>query len=819
MLRNYFTLALRNFWRHKLLSLINVLGLVIGISSSLVIYLIVQYHFSFDKFHPDLNCIYRVVTDTRFAGEEYHNSGVSAPLYKAVREEATGVEQSAGFFTLYSADIQVPVNGKKESLFFKTEGNIVFADANYFQLFPHRWLSGNMESLQNPFQVVISEKAAKKFFPNTAYNEIIGRQIIYNDSITTSVVGVVNDWSQNSDFTFNQFISLATMKATGLKNNFGLESWGSTNSSSQLFIKLAKGTSVRQIESQLKRLMLKYNTNDNKDQKNTKAWKLQSLPDIHFNGTYGTYSLPVASKTTLYGLTAAAIFILLLGCINFINLTTAQSAQRAKEIGVRKTMGGSKRQLVVQFLSETFLITTFSTAVSVVLTPLVLKWFKDFIPQNLRFDLLHEPHIILFLGALIIVVTFLSGLYPAYVLSAYKPATVLKNQAYTYAGKTRSSWLRKTLTVSQFVIAQVFIMGTVLVSKQMYYSLTTDLGFKKEAILFFSIPFDFNHIPETKHQVLETQLRSMPEIEMFSVGGSPPSSNGWSAGKMVYNDGSTEVQTDVQFKYGDTNYIRLYGIKLLAGRNVRQSDSTTEYLINETYAHLLGFKQSEDAVGKYLSKGDNQKPIVGVMADFYPRSLHDPIKPLAFSCEPRNSYTFHIALKPESHGSNTWQQAISKIEKAYKEVYPKKDFQYSFFDESITRFYKDDQDLSKLLRWATALTIIISCLGLLGLVIYTTNQRTKEIGIRKVLGATVTQIITILSRDFILLVLIAFFIAVPIAWCGMQQWLDNFAYRTSINWWVFVLSGAGMLIMALLTLSLRAIKAATENPVKNLRSE
>jgi ABC-type antimicrobial peptide transport system permease subunit len=258
---------------------------------------------------------------------------------------------------------------------------------------------------------------------------------------------------------------------------------------------------------------------------------------------------------------------------------------------------------------------------------------------------------------------------------------------------------------------------------------------------------------------------------------------------------------------------------LLAGRNVRQSDSTTEYLINETYAHLLGFKQSEDAVGKYLSKGDNQKPIVGVMADFYPRSLHDPIKPLAFSCEPRNSYTFHIALKPESHGSNTWQQAISKIEKAYKEVYPKKDFQYSFFDESIARFYKDDQDLSKLLRWATALTIIISCLGLLGLVIYTTNQRTKEIGIRKVLGATVTQIITLLSRDFILLVLIAFFIAVPIAWWGMQQWLDNFAYRTSINWWVFVLSGAGMLIMALLTLGLRAIKAATENPVKNLRSE
>lgn len=819
MFRNYFTLALRNFWRHKLFSLINVLGLAIGISTSVVIYLIVQYHFSFDKFHPDADRIYRVVTDSRFSGEENHNSGVSAPLYNAVREEVTGVEQSAGFFTLYSADVKVPANGNKESLAFKGEGNIIFADANYFQLFQHRWLAGNKEPLQKPFQVVISEKAAKKFFRNTAYNDVIGRQIIYNDSIATTVVGIVDDWSRNSDFTFNQFISLATVKATGLKNNFGLESWGSTNSSSQLFFKLAKNTSVTQIESQLKSLMLKYNKYDNKDEKNTKAWKLQSLPDLHFNGTYGTYTLPVASKTVLYGLIAAAIFILLLGCINFINLTTAQSAQRAKEIGVRKTMGGSKRQLVVQFLSETFFITTFSTAVSVFLIPWILKWFKDFIPQNLRFDLFHQPHIILFLLALIIVVTFLSGLYPAYVLSAYKPVAVLKNQAYTYAGKTRSSWLRKTLTVSQFVIAQVFIMGTVMVSKQIHYSLSTDLGFKKEAIVTFGYPFDFSHMPETKHKVLEAQLRSIPEIEMFSVGGSPPSSNGWSAGKMVYKDSNREVETDVRFKYGDTNYIRLYGIKLLAGRNVRQSDSTTEYLINETYAHLLGFKQPEDAVGKYLGRGDNQKPIVGVMADFYPRSLHDAIKPLAFSCEPRNSYTFHIALRPQQPGSHTWQQAISKMEKTYKEVYPKNDFQYSFFDESIAKFYKDDQDLAKLLQWATALSIIISCLGLLGLVIYTTNQRTKEIGIRKVLGATVPQIVTILSKDFVLLVLIAFVIAVPIAWLGMQQWLENFAYRTAITWWVFGLSGAGMFLMALLTLSLRAIKAATENPVKSLRTE
>jgi ABC-type antimicrobial peptide transport system permease subunit len=544
---------------------------------------------------------------------------------------------------------------------------------------------------------------------------------------------------------------------------------------------------------------------------------------MHFNGNYNTNLIPAASMTTLYGLMAAALFLLLLGCINFINLTTAQSIQRAKEIGIRKTIGSSKKQLILQFLGETFFITLLATILSVLLTPWILKVFADFVPPGLQFNLLKQPHILLFLLLLTLVTTLLSGFYPAFVLSAYKPVLVLKNHVYANAGKTRSVWLRKTLTVSQFVIAQVFIMATVLVSKQIHYSLTKEMGFKKEAIFSFGIPFNLQMFqqqqPETKHRVLLEQLKAMPGIDQVSVGGAPPSSNGTSSGQLKYVDGKTELESDVQFKYADTNYIKLYGLHLLAGRNVRQSDSTVEYVINETYSKMLGFKKPEDAVGKDLLQNKKRIPIVGVIADFHQRSLHEPIKPLALSYAPANSYTIHVALKPQAPGSNAWKTAIAKIEKAYKQVYPKDDFQYTFYDESIAAFYKADQDTSKLLGWATGLSILISCLGLLGLAIYTTNQRTKEIGIRKVLGATVAQIVTILSKEFVLLVLIAFVIAVPVAWWGMQQWLQNFAYRTDVSWWIFGVSGIGMLLVALLVLSARTIKAAHANPVKNLRTE
>jgi ABC-type antimicrobial peptide transport system permease subunit len=304
----------------------------------------------------------------------------------------------------------------------------------------------------------------------------------------------------------------------------------------------------------------------------------------------------------------------------------------------------------------------------------------------------------------------------------------------------------------------------------------------------------------------------MPGVQLASLGNDAPSSGNWSSSDMKYKDGKKEFETDVRQKNGDTNYLKLYHIKIIAGRNVRASDTANEYVINETYMHLLGFQDPE----KVLNKQIENVPIVGVMADFNQESLHAPVKPLAFSCEVGNSWLLHIALKP---GAQNWKSTIASIEKKYKHFFPDEEFYYWFFDESIAKFYKSEENLSSLLKWATGLAIFISCMGLLGLVMYTTSQRTKEIGVRKVLGASVGNIVSILSKDFVQLVLIASFIAIPVTWWGMHKWLENFAYKTSLNWWVFAISVLFMIIVAFVTLGFQTIKAANANPVESLRTE
>jgi putative ABC transport system permease protein len=819
MLKNYFITAFRNFWRNKIFSLINIVGLSIGISAALVIYLIVHYDFSFDKFEKDGNRVYRVVTDMKFAGTPFFFSGVPSPLAEATKREVAGLNEVIAFHE-FNGDVNVSVskNQNENPHVFKKQENIIFADADYFKLLSYQWIAGSPEkAMQEPYKLVLTEEKAKIYFPSLNYSEIIGKQVIYNDSIITTVTGIVKNLSENTDFKYKEFISESTIPNSGLKDNYSWTEWGSVSSGSQLFLKLAPNISPSAIEAQLKKVLAKNNKDSNKDSKNTTIYRLQPLGDLHFDGKYGTIGDRVADKSTLYGLLIVAAFLLLLGCINFINLTTAQAAQRAKEIGIRKTMGSSRGQLMLQFLNETFFITIIATILSIVLTPVLLKIFGDFIPKDLHFDLLRQPGLILFLIVLIIVVSFLSGFYPAMVLSKYNPALVLKNQAHARTAGTRKAFLRKGLTVSQFFIAQVFVMATVISVKQISYMLNKDMGFKKDAIIYFSAPFHYNNFntPDPKRFVLLDDLKKISGIDMISMGQGAPASNGWSMSTMTFKDGKKEVETDLRVKEGDTNYLKLYNIKLLAGRNVQQSDTTKEFVINETYMHLLGYQKPQNILYKTLAG----KPIVGVMADFNQQSLHQLVKPLVFSSNLKYSYTFHIALKPQDAEGTLWKNTISKIEKAFKKNYPEEEFNYEFFDESIAKFYKSEEDLSRLLKWATGLAVFISCIGLLGLVIYTTNLRTKEIGVRKVLGASVSNIVSLLSKDFVLLVMIAFVIAAPLTWWAMHKWLENFAYRTSINWWVFVVSGISMIIIALITLSIQTVNAAMANPVKSLRTE
>jgi predicted permease len=818
MLKNYITTAFRNLWRNKTISLINVLGLGIGISASLVIYLIVKYDFSFDKFHKDPDKIFRVVSKFDFQGEAIYNGGVTFPLGNVMQTEVTGLEEVAAFSPWNSdTKVSLPRNTNEAPIVFKNQSNIVFANEKYFRLFNYKWLAGSPQSsLNEPYQVVLSEAKARVYFPKLKPGDIIGRQFILNDTVSTTITGIVKDLPGKTDFTFQTFVSRITQEKTSLKPR-SFDNWGSTSSASQLLVKLAPGTSSAQIQKQLAAIYLKYNKPTGEEKKKV-PYLLQPLSDLHFNGNYNTYfDNHLAHKPTLYGLLAVGAFLLLLGCINFINLTTAQASRRAKEIGIRKTMGSSKAQLVLQYLSETLLLTSIASLLSVGITPLLLSIFKDFIPSGLHFRMNEQPELLLFLLGLMIAVTILAGLYPAFILSGYKPLQVLKNQAYNNTGTTRGLWLRKTLTISQFAIAQVFIIATILVSKQINYTLNKDLGFKKDAIIYFET--NYFDTSQTKRVVLQKKLESIHEIAIVSLSHSPIMTNGKWSTSMKYKDGKKETETHVQMKMADTNYIRLYGLKILAGRNVSPSDTAKELIINETYAHVLGFREPQLALGKYIEWDNSSYPIVGIVADFHQESLHEPIKPLAISTLAEQQRTFNIALQNDRAENPAWKPAITKIEKAFNEVYPNDDFSYSFQDKAIEEYYRKEQDISRLLVWSTGLTIFISCLGLLGLAIYITNQRTKEIGIRKVIGATVLQLIALLSKDFLKLILLAFIIAVPITWWSANKWLENFAYRTSVTWWIFIAGGMIMLAVACIVLIMKTFKVAAANPVKSLRTE
>ncbi|HMH32955.1 MAG TPA: ABC transporter permease [Puia sp.] len=820
MLKNYIIVAFRNFWRNKIFSLINVLGLSIGISASLVIFLIVQYDFSFDRFEKNRERIFRIVSEFSFQGNPGHTRGVQAPLADAVKKELPGIDQAVSFRYYNAGKVSVPGAHTAKPKQFREQNNIIFSDGHYFDMLSYEWLAGSAQSaLNEPGRVVLSESRAKLYFPSLHYAEVIGREIVYDDTLSARVSGVVQDFGQqgNTDLTFKEFISLPTvLENRGLRSKMGWDEWGSTTSDQQLYVRLSKGVSASSVEARLKTIFTKYRGEDAKKNHYTWSYLLQPLDDIHFNSHYGNFGDRQASKPTLYALMLVAAFLLLLASINFINLTTAQAAQRAKEIGIRKTMGSSKRQLIFQFLSETFLITLMATFLSIALTPLLLKAFASFIPEGLSFSSAQaQPALVVFLAVLILTVSFLAGFYPALVLSSWSPLQVLKNQSYFSAGRSRKTWIRQGLTVSQFVIAQFFVMGTLLVSKQIRFMLDRDLGFNKEAILSFNMP---NADTSYTHRLyLLNELKKIPGINTASLANDLPSSSGWWTSTIEYKEGKKDLQHQVELKSGDSNYLKIFHIPLIAGRDLLFSDTIKEALINETYQRALGFRRPVDAIGKTLFWDGKYVPIVGVMKDFNAHTLNFKIEPMVFFQSSANWNDMIIALQPTQ--KNDWHAAISIIEKVYKKAYPEEAFSYAFFDESIAKSYKSEQNISNLLQWTTGLTIFISCLGLLGLVIYTTNRRTKEIGVRKVFGASVTQIVSILSMDFVKLVAIAFIIATPLSCWAILAWLDNFAFRTPVSWWVFALSGLGMMAIALGTLSVQTIRAAMTNPATSLRTE
>jgi ABC-type antimicrobial peptide transport system permease subunit len=803
MIKNYFKTALRNLRSNKLYSAINIFGLAIGISSSLVIFLIVQYDFSFDKFENGRDRIYRLVS------EDAHYARVAPfPMVDVVRKEVTGLEVAAPLM-LWNDDVKVSINkSKAQPANFRNEPNIVFTDNEYFKLISYKWLAGSAESsLSAANRTVITEENAKRFFPKLPLDEIIGKEITFNDTVPTTVTGIVENLKGHTDFQFQTFVSIATRQSLYPHH---LPNW--KIGSCQLFLKLSRNAIPKIINTELGNIYLSHSGQS--DMKFT----LQPLSALHFSNVTDDFVERKAYLPALYGLMAVAGILLLLACINFINLTTAQASQRAKEIGIRKTLGGSRKQLMFQFLSETFLMTLLATFLSVYFAPLLLKAFADLIPAGIQFNI-QQTGVILFLLIITFFVTVFSGIYPALILSSYKPVTVLKNQIVAGSGNTRQLFFRKTLTVSQFVFAQVFIIATLVVGKQIHLELNKNMGFKKDAIIYFGT--NYRDTSTAKRKVLLQKFKAIPEIANVSLAGFPPSTNGALGFNLKYKTPKEYIDTQVRFKPADTNYINLYHIGLLAGMNLSYSDTANGLLVNERCSQMLGFRNPQEAIGKYVETNMYREkiPIVGVVSNFIQGSLHDEIMPLVLVNDRSMELTFNIALIPENTEGISWKTAINKITKAFKEIYPDTDLQIHFLDESIAKYYTADQNISTLLTWAAGLAIVISCLGLFGLIIYTTNQRTKEIGIRKVVGASVSEIISLLSKDFLKLILIAFLIAVPIVWIAANKWLENFAFKIHLTVLLFIIGGLIMLLPAVIILFLRTYKSATANLVESLRSE
>jgi putative ABC transport system permease protein len=827
MIKQQLLFALRRLGRHRLTTTINILGLSFGILSCLVIYLYVTFEFSYDKFHKDADRIYRVVVSfTEASGMQHGGPGLWAPFATDLRREVTGFPSITGLYTDDSR-VLVPEPGKPDRVIPKIgeeeQSHITYADSAYLDFFHYQWLAGNPEkALQKPFSVVLTESEARRYFQDGQPADWIGRSLVYDDSLTVSVTGIVKDWTQKSDFGFKDLISYNTIAHSFLQKD--MPGWNMWLGEVNVFVKLSPGTTVAQAEKQFPAF---YQRHRQLPDEIKVAFSLQPLADIHFNADYNDNYGRRAHKPTLIALAGIALFILVIAAINFINLSTALSILRAKEVGVRKVLGSSRGGLVTHFLVETGVIVLAAMTLALLLAGPVIAALHGFIPQGVRLNLADHATW-LFIGATILVTCLLAGWYPARVLSGFLPVVSLRGAAARQ--RNSKSYLRKGLIVFQFTVSLLFIMGTIMVGRQIHFMLNSDLGFKKDAIVMIGLPWNQ---PRNRKTVLARELERLAGVRQVSLSTAGPEASGHGITNLEYK-GATDVAIDAGCDQIDSSYMSVYGLTFVAGRNFYLTDTARQgsdpgsvpvrpgfraFILNETAAKALGFRRPAEAVGQQVSSGFDGVlgPIVGVVRDFHAQNLHEKIKPFFFTTQYRAGGLLSVKLSGAVLSAGQVKTLMANMESVFRKIYPESAFQPRFFDESLERLYKRERQTSQIMNIAMGVAIFISCMGLFGLAAFTANQRTREIGIRKILGAGVSQLVSLLSMEFIFLVGLATVIAAPLAGWGVHQWLQDFAYHTSMPWWIFVLAGVAALAIALLTVSFQAIRAATANPVKSLR--
>ncbi|MCB0649251.1 MAG: ABC transporter permease [Saprospiraceae bacterium] len=811
MITSYFKTGLRNILKNKASNAINMVGLTLGISSAILIFAYVSYEIQYDQFHKDTDRIFQLTRETTdLAGNSNHTPGSQLAFQKALIEEWKDPEYFVPVYGSLSPLVTIlpefssVLNGSEVKFLEDEEG--IATTSDFFRVFNFPWLTGTPEELDAPNTIALSEDYAIKYFGSV--QGAMGRSVMLNNKFTVKVVGVLKNIPPNTHFPMNIVLSYENKKKDFADWGFAaFDDWGSVSSNDLLYVKLPPNYTIPQADRFFAGFIERH-----KEQLGDRGKIVQSImpfEDLHFNPYYSSLNGQTVSKTKLWGITIVGFLIILMACINFINLATALMNARMKEVGVRKALGGGKMQIALQFLSETFLIGLFASLVGLFVAyatkPLLTNAFG--FPED--FALTDNPALLPFIGGVLIMVTLLAGIYPSLVMGNFSPLEAFRDKQ---KGKWQKGFsLRKALIVFQFTVAIFLILCTLINVSQMEMIANRDMGFKKEGVVFFQID------PEKSagFESFRNRLQQIKDVESVSFNSDNPSSqNNWSSNFAFDHRGEDEAY-GVFLKFGDGDFFKTYGLQMLAGAPYTNMDTARKYVINETLMRKLGIEDPKEVIGKDLRLGGrNWGNITGVVKDFHSNTAREENNPIALASRPEFFWQCAVKLS-----SNNVVRSMEELRKAYSEFYPENYFSGTFYEDYIQEFYTAEVQLGSLYRIASGIAILIACLGLLGLAALMTEQRKKEIGVRKVMGAGLMNILTLVSKDFILLVGISALIGLPAAWYFSDKWLQSFVFRIDISWQYFAVTIIAAFLISMLSVSYHALRAALLNPVKSLKSE
>ncbi len=807
MFKNYFKIAYRNLLKKKVYSFINILGLGVGMACCVLIFVFVQDELSYDNYHEKGDRIYRLTHGSRSDEGLKEGDDVSpfwvwhnAPVGPAMKEEFPEVEKIVQF----SGRADLLLTYGETTL---QEDGVFFMDSTVFDVFSWKLLQGDPKTaLVAPFSIVLTESTAKKYFGD---EDALGKTLKGSESAGRAnagdytVTGVMADVPSNSHFTFNALLSLSTFK---LSNPGVFDAWGYVDFYTYFLVN--EGFDPVAFEAKLPGFIKRRATDTNEDY----ALKVEALKDFYLRTTAQRLPGETGSLTNIYVFSMIGVFILIIAMINFMNLSTARSMERAKEVGIRKSIGADRSSLIYQFLGESLIIVFLAALVAIVFVSVALPMMNDLTGKVFTVNQLVNWKTVPFFFGIMLIVGLLAGSYPAFVLSSFQPVLILKG---INKSSTQGAFLRKGLVVFQFSLSIALIAGTMIVYTQMGHLLDKDMGFDKEQMLVL----DYNYDEQVNYMssALKSEMEALPSVTSAAFSRSVPGSYFPNAYTMIQNaEGEMVGMAQPVFQVG-IDFVNHYDLELVAGRSYSRdypSDSSSALVINEATARQYGYSNPADIVGKKFDQWGRAGEVIGVVKDFNYISLHRTIEPLTLPFEPYASR--YLSLKISG---GDIPATIAQVQGIWEKLSPQRPFLYSFLDEDFNTQYQSDFRFRKIFTTFSVLAILIACLGLLGLATYTAEQRTKEIGVRKVLGADVSSIVGLLSKDFIKLVLVAIVIATPVSWYAMNQWLEGFAYQVPVHWWTFGIAGVLAVVVALATISFQSIKAALMNPVKSLRSE